>query len=63
MEKIRDPMTILEHRVLIHRDVATVILPDLHQTYWVDFTAGSPDWTVRLYKFTVHAVPARIMQL
>ena len=48
-------MKILEHRVLIHRDVATVILPDLHQTYWVDFTAGSSDWTVRLYKFTVHA--------
>ena len=33
----------------------------LHKTCWVDSTLGSPDWTVRLNAYTVHAVPAWIM--
>ena len=35
----------------------------LRETRWDDFTLGSHDWTVRLNTYTVHDVPARIMQL
>ena len=34
----------------------------LHKTCWVNSSLGSPDWTVRPNAFTVHVVPARIMQ-
>ena len=34
----------------------------LHETCWVDSTLGSPDWTVRLNAYTLHVVPAGIMQ-
>ena len=32
----------------------------LHKTSWVEFTLGSPDWTVQLDYATVHGVPARM---
>ena len=32
------------------------------QATFVAFQLGSPDWTVRLNTYTVHIVPARIMQ-
>ena len=35
----------------------------LHNTRSIDFTLGAPDMTVQLNAYTVHVVPARIMQL
>ena len=46
---------------IIHCDFARLNL--LHKTCWVDSALGSQDWTVRVNTFTVHVVPARIMQL
>ena len=43
-----------------------MILPRLHflnKTYRVDFTLGSPDWTVQQDVCTEHVLPARILQL
>ena len=34
----------------------------LNKICWVYTTLGSPDWTVSLNVYTVHVVPARIMQ-
>ena len=44
-----------------HCDLAR--LHSLHKTFYVDFTLGSPDWTVQLNAYTVNVVPARIKQV
>ena len=51
----------MEIKDIFHCDLARLHL--LHKTCWVDSTVGRSDWTVRVNAFTVHLVPARIMQL